>query len=293
MKYQVLYKKGRDALAQAEVPEAELDARLLLEWVCHTDRQTLLAHGDREVSASEEAAYLRAIETRASRTPLQHITGTQNFMGLDLTAGPQALIPRQDTEVLAEEALRYLHDGMRILDLCTGSGCILLSLLRYSNDCIGVGADLSAEALELAGENAARLGLAAETEQAGRAAFVCGDLFEPVSGLFDLIVCNPPYIATEEIARLMPEVRDHEPRTALDGGADGLDFYRRIAREAPGHLQGGGMLFLEIGFDQAEAVMGLLREAGFLEVTLVRDFAGNDRVVHGVWSGQGKRRDDV
>lgn len=280
MTYEVLYKKGAEYLRQAGLAEAELDARLLLEFICHTDRQTLLAHGDREVTGKEEEAYLKYIEKRASHVPLQHLTGSQNFMGLDFLVSEQALIPRQDTEVLVEEAMRYLHDGMRILDLCTGSGCILLSLLHYSNDCVGIGTDVSEAALLVARENAGRLEMLAPAEAAGKALFVQGDLFEAAQGKFDMIVSNPPYIATAVIKTLMPEVRDHEPLAALDGGEDGLFFYRRIAQEAAEHLNGGGMLFLEIGYDQAQAVMELLSQAGFQEVTLVQDFAGNDRVVH-------------
>lgn len=157
MTYGELYRRGRDALEAAGVPEAELDARLLLEWVCGTDRSDLLAHGDRERSAGEQEEYERLIAGRKGRIPLQHLTGVQAFMGLEFAVDGHVLVPRQDTEVLVEEALRNLHDGMRILDMCTGSGCILISLLHYSNDCRGVGADISGEALAVARGNAERL----------------------------------------------------------------------------------------------------------------------------------------
>ena len=146
--YQELYRWGRELLLSAEVPDAETDARFLLEWCCGTDRNTLLVHGDRKISAEEYSRYQACIAKRTSHMPLQYITGEQEFMGLTFTVNKDVLIPRQDTEILVEEAMRYLHDGMRILDMCTGSGCILISLLHYSNDCMGVGVDLSREALQ-------------------------------------------------------------------------------------------------------------------------------------------------
>ena len=303
MTYGELYRRGRDALEAAGVPEAELDARLLLEWVCGTDRSDLLAHGDRERSAGEQEEYERLIAGRKGRIPLQHLTGVQAFMGLEFAVDGHVLVPRQDTEVLVEEALRNLHDGMRILDMCTGSGCILISLLHYSNDCRGVGADISGEALAVARGNAERLlgasacawmrdgtevldGCGADDppcaeDRQGRISFIESDLFHGIEGRFDIIVSNPPYIRSGEIPGLMPEVREHEPVLALDGGEDGLAFYRRIVEGCRAHLCGGGMLFLEIGYDQGEAVSGLLEEAGFLEVAVVKDYAGLDRVVWG------------
>ena len=303
MTYGELYRRGRDALEAAGVPEAELDARLLLEWVCGTDRSDLLAHGDRERSAGEQEEYERLIAGRKGRIPLQHLTGVQAFMGLEFAVDGHVLVPRQDTEVLVEEALRNLHDGMWILDMCTGSGCILISLLHYSNDCRGVGADISGEALAVARGNAERLlgasacawmrdgtevldGCGADDppcaeDRQGRISLIESDLFDGIEGRFDIIVSNPPYIRSGEIPGLMPEVREHEPVLALDGGEDGLDFYRRILEGCRAHLCGGGMLFLEIGYDQGEAVSGLLAEAGFLEVAVVKDYAGLDRVVCG------------
>lgn len=281
MTYRACYEEGRELLTSANIAEADLDARLLLEYVCHTDRNTLLAHGDRPVTETEQQAYRALITRRAEHVPLQHLTGTQNFMGLDFAVNEQVLIPRQDTEILVEEVLKHLHDGMRILDLCTGSGCILISLLHYSNDCSGVGVDLSQEALAVAEQNAAALLESAADGQ--RIQFVRGDLFAPVTGTYEIIVSNPPYIASAVIPELMPEVRSHEPQLALDGGADGLDFYRRIAEQSPAHLCGGGMLFLEIGYDQGAAVTQLLRQAGFAEVTTVQDYAGLDRVVYATY----------
>lgn len=276
--YSEIYKEGRACLEAADIGEAELDARLLLEFVCGSNRNTLLAHGDREVSAEECERYRELIGKRAAHIPLQHLTSEQNFMGLTFLVNKEVLVPRQDTEVLVEEAMKHLHDGMRILDLCTGSGCILLSLLHYSNDCEGVGTDLSPQALSVARENYERL---REARPEMKARFLEGDLFAALEERFDMIVSNPPYIETSVIDTLMPEVREHEPLMALNGGADGLAFYRRIAKQAGSYLNGGGMLFFEIGCGQAEAVCGLMKEAGFCEIQVVKDFAGLDRVVYG------------
>lgn len=286
MTYRALYEYGRQRLAEAGVGEAALDARLLLEYVCHSDRNELILYADRERSSMEEQFYKLVIDKRASRIPLQHITGEQEFMGLPFQVNEHVLIPRQDTELLVEEAMRHLGDGMRILDLCTGSGCILLSLLKYSNECEGIGIDISAEALEKAQENAQRLDI--------DAVFLAGDLFEPLADfvsertsdrLFDMIVSNPPYIETAVIDTLMPEVREHEPFGALDGGEDGLQFYRRIVAQAPAHLRRGAVLLFEIGCGQGEAVIQLMQEADFAEVKVLQDYAGLDRVVYGIKSG--------
>lgn len=282
--YENLYGWGKEQLLTAEVPDAGVDARLLLEWCCKTDRNTLLVHGEREISEAEEAEYRRAVARRMKRVPLQYITGEQEFMGLTFEVNESVLVPRQDTEVLVEEVLRNLHDGMHILDLCTGSGCILLSLLRYSNDCTGVGADISPEALQTAHKNAGRI-LQRDSEEAElQAAFLQSDLFQGIQeeGKFDIIVSNPPYIKTDVINTLMPEVRDYEPLLALDGKEDGLFFLRKIISQAGAWLYGGGMLFLEIGYDQGEAVRRLMEAAGYEHVEIIKDYAGNDRVAQGV-----------
>lgn len=302
--YGEIYQEGVARLQEAGIEEAALDARLLLEFVCKTDRNTLLAHGDREVSAEEGDRYRELIGKRAAHMPLQHLTGEQDFMGLTFLVNDKVLVPRQDTEVLVEEAMKHLHDGMRILDLCTGSGCILLSLLHYSNDCEGVGTDLSPQALAVARDNYERLrearpdmkvrflegdlfaALVSETEdEAGAKVAADGERTDSAANgcreYFDIIVSNPPYIETGVIDTLMPEVREHEPLMALNGGADGLAFYRRIVEQAGAHLNGGGMLFFEIGCEQAKDVCGLMAEAGFCEIQVVKDFAGLDRVVFG------------
>lgn len=275
MTYREMYEWGVRQLEQAEVPEARLDAGLLLEFVCKTDRNALLAHGEDEKTKEELDRYHNLIKRRAGRIPLQHLTHEQEFMGLPFYVDERVLIPRQDTEILVEEALHGLKDGMQILDMCTGSGCILLSLLHYSNECEGVGVDFSTDALEVARQNAQSLG---ETP-----VFIHSDLFENVTGKFDLIVSNPPYIATKEIETLMPEVREHEPHMALDGLEDGLFFYRRIVQDAIRHLKSDSRLIFEIGYDQAKIVAKLMTDAGFDAVEIKKDYAGLDRVVTGVW----------
>lgn len=280
MTYRECYEQGCRTLQAAGIEEAALDARLLLEAVCGTDRNDLLVHGEQPVSPEAEEKYLNWIRQRAEHIPLQQLTGEQDFMGLTFSVNEHVLIPRQDTEILVEEVLKELHDGMRVLDMCTGSGCILLSLLHYSNDCEGLGVDLSAEALEVAGRNVLKV---LTPEKAEHAHFLQSDLFEKVEGKFEIIVSNPPYIASAEVEKLMPEVRDHEPRMALDGTEDGLYFYRRIIEEAGKYLVSSGMLFFEIGYDQGQAVSELMRTEGYCEVQVVQDYAGLDRVVLGTY----------
>ncbi len=273
MNYRELYEWGTDRLKDAGIAEASLDARLLLEEACGISRSDLLAHGDKPAAREQDEGYRNMIAKRKQHIPLQHILGYQEFMGLKFKVTPKVLIPRQDTETLVEEVMRYLRDGMHILDLCTGSGCILLSLLRYSNSCQGTGADLSKDALKVAGENAENLALEAE--------FVESDLFENIKGRYEIIVSNPPYIPSGEIPALMEEVREHDPLMALDGGEDGLFFYREIIKKADRYLYPEGMLFFEIGCDQGEAVKGLMEQAGYEEVTVSKDLSGLDRVVYG------------
>ena len=273
--YKQLYEYGKAELAEAGIAEAQLDARLLLEYVCGTDHNTLLVHGEREVEEPKSTAYCDLILQRVAHTPLAYIKGTQEFMGLEFSVNKQVLIPNQDTETLVEEAMRLMHDGMRVLDLCSGSGCIALSLLHYTNDTSAVATDISEAALTVAVQNAGQLKL---TE---RVSFAETDLFPVQKEKFDLIVSNPPYIPTEVIETLAPEVKDHEPRLALDGTEDGLSFYRRIIRTAPEWLFESGWLILEIGYDQGEAVSAMMRENGFRDIEVIRDLGGKDRVVTG------------
>lgn len=280
MTYAEAYEKGKNILTEAGIAEAGLEARLLLEHVCGTGRNDLLVHGDRLVEDVQCSNYEQLLTGRADRIPLQYLTGCQEFMGLNFAADRHVLIPRQDTEILVEEVLKNLHDGMEILDMCTGSGCILISLLRYSNDCAGLGVDISGGALRVAEKNAQNI----LSGFSGKVRFLESDLFENVEEMFDVIVSNPPYIPAGDMEGLMPEVRDYEPRIALDGGEDGLVFYRKILEGSRSHLKKGGMLFFEIGYDQGRAVSKMMRETGFLDVQVRKDYAGLDRVVFGTRS---------
>ena len=286
-----VYEEGAALLEELE--DGRLDARLLLEHFCGINTNRLLSDPESPVGEEKRGAFLEAARRRAAREPLAYIIGEQSFMGLPFVVSEDVLIPEQDTENLVEEALRLIDDNSRILDLCTGSGCILLSLLRYTNGCVGVGSDISAAALSIARKNACNLGL---SEQAS---WVEGDLFSALSQIpgngdgkpvFDLIISNPPYIPTRVIETLAPEVRCSEPRLALDGGEDGLDFYRRIIREAPGYLVIGGRLMLEIGYDQAQAVSSLLEQAGYYGIEILKDYGGNDRIATAVCSMAQKER---
>lgn len=280
MTYRQMLEEGKQLLGQANVPDADLDARLLLENVCDTGLNDLICHGDQTLTAEQIIEYRQLISKRAGRIPLQHLTGEQYFCGYPYYVDENVLIPRQDTELLVEEAMNRAKEGAKILDLCTGSGCVLISLLLMRKDCQGIGTDLSAKALTVAQKNKERL----LTGENTRCAFLSGDLFAALAAKtekFDMIVSNPPYIKSAEIEGLMPEVRDHEPKMALDGDTDGLIFYRRIAENAGTYLNDGGYLLLEIGFDQREDVMTILQNYGFQDVECKKDYAGHDRVVIG------------
>ena len=267
------YELGITRLTEAGIEEAKSDTLLLMDGICHVTRNDILLHGEEVLEDNLTQAYLEALTKRCERIPVQYITGVQNFMGLDFAVNENVLIPRFDTEILVEEVMKHLHDGFSILDMCTGSGCILLSLLHYSNDCVGVGVDVSEGALSVAKQNCEKLGLNASLLQS--------DLFTNVSGKYDIIVSNPPYIRSDVIPTLMEEVKGHEPMLALDGMADGLYFYRKIIEESQDYLNGGGMLFFEIGYDQGEDVSHLMEETGYKDVRVVKDYAGLDRVVFG------------
>lgn len=282
MTLRTAYIRGTEKLKQAGVPDPEIDAWYLLEYTTGINRAFYYADPEKELADAERKKYEELIGIRAARVPLQHITGTQEFMGIEFYVNENVLIPRQDTEVLVEEALKILKEevsgeaksSVRVLDMCTGSGCILLSFLHYATSNVsGTGSDFSAEALKVAEKNARRLEEHAE--------FVKGDLFENVKGKFDMILSNPPYIPTAEIADLQDEVRLHDPLEALDGKEDGLYFYRRIIKEAPEYLETNGFLMFEIGYDQAEPVTALMQDSGFTDITVKRDLAGLDRIVYG------------
>ncbi|WP_026664886.1 peptide chain release factor N(5)-glutamine methyltransferase [Butyrivibrio sp. FC2001] len=275
MEYALLFKEGEEKLNSVGISEASLDARLLLEHVCGTSHNTLLSHGDMVVEDEKVFAYREMIAKRMERVPVAYITGSCEFMGIEFDVTGDVLIPNQDTETLAEEALRYIHDGMSVMDLCTGSGCIALSILKYTNDTKAVGTDLSEAALSIAEKNAEKLGMT------DRFKTVNTDLFPETEEKFDLIVSNPPYIPTKVIETLEPEVKTYEPYMALDGSEDGLVFYRRIVPGAKDFLYKSGYLLLEIGYDQGPSVKELMEQNGYKDVQVIKDLGGNDRVVSG------------
>lgn len=262
---------GKKYLADRQIENSGGDAWYLMEYVWGIDRNYYFLHSDDIIEQKDEERYRDLLQKRGSHIPLQHLTGTCDFMGLTFQVNDQVLIPRQDTETLVESALSRLKEGDRALDLCTGSGCIILSLEKLRPGIRGLGADISAEALAVAKRNRDSLGLESD--------FCISDLFEGIEGVFDIIVSNPPYIASGKIPGLMEEVRGFEPLLALDGGADGLDFYRRIVKDARDFLKPGGWLGLEIGYDQREAVEELLRRQGFTKTETLQDLAGLDRTV--------------
>ncbi len=273
MTFREAFAHGEEQLNTAGILDARNDAWLLLTFVCKIDRTFYYSHMDEEMPKAQFAEYENVLGKRAEHIPLQYITGEQDFMGLPFHVNEAVLIPRQDTETLVEEALKVIRPGMKVLDMCTGSGCILISILKNVIDVEGFGYDISKQAINVAKENAKLNGVIATFEKS--------DLFDSVVDTFDVIVSNPPYIPTDVIAGLMPEVALYEPFNALDGKEDGLHFYRKIVKESKEYLNPEGMLLFEIGHDQGEAVSGLMTEAGFKDVKVVKDLAGNDRVVIG------------
>ena len=275
--YRELFNYGKAVLKKSGVAETEPDAWLLMEYVFDIDRTWYFLHQEEEAGEEKAEQYARLLEKRAQHIPLQQLTCQAWFYGLEFYVNEHVLIPRQDTEILVEEVLKEAggRKGLKVLDLCTGSGCILLSLLEHLEQAQGMGADLSEQALLVAEKNAQIQG---KTKQPR---FVRSDLFEAVCGQFDILVSNPPYIQTAVIRELMDEVRLYEPRMALDGHEDGLYFYREIAAHAGEYLKGNGILAFEIGYDQGEAVSGLLEKEGYREIRIVKDLAGLDRVVIG------------
>ena len=267
----------RDALNWAEdilraIPDPRLDAEYLLAETLGMPRLNMLLDKRRELTPDEATAFEALIDRRQKREPLQYILGSQSFMGFCFKTDPRALIPRNDTEALCEEALRHIHPGSAALDLCTGTGALAIAIKKLCPGANVTASDLSQDALSLARENAAAL--------KADVRFVCGDLFAPFAGeRFDVIVSNPPYIPENMREQLQAEVKK-EPALALFAGRDGLDFYRCIAGEAPAHLRPGGYLCLEIGDGQGDGVRALLK-SGFTDIQLLNDLNGLPRVVSG------------
>ena len=292
MKVRDLLNEGTGKLEAAGIDNAAYDARIILEDAYGLDAAGLLMNLNRDICpgalGGTEPSDIRecpgdcgaistfnmGINMRLRHVPLQHIIGHTGFMGLDFKVSRDVLIPRRDTETLVETVLEREKDpAISILDLCTGSGCIAVSLKKLGGYSQVAASDLSDKAIGLAMRNA--------SINDAEIRLIKSDLFKDIEGSFDVIVSNPPYIPTEEIETLSPEVRDHDPRMALDGGEDGLDIYRRIVSECGDVLNAGGRLYMEIGFDQAAAVGGLMEKAGFRDIEVVKDLAGKDRVIFG------------
>lgn len=273
--------QAEEKLAEAGIEEYKNDAWLLFEHVSGLNRTQYLLRMNEDMEEVPDGVricvdYDRAVSERCRRIPLQHITGHQVFMGVDFKVNEYVLTPRQDTEVLVEQALKICKrfpSEPEVLDMCTGSGCIAVSIkMLAGRELYMTAVDLSEQALKTAQENAGRQGCSIE--------FVQSDLFENLGNRkYDLIVSNPPYIRSEDIFELMEEVKNHEPRMALDGDVDGLKFYKKITEEAAEHLKPGGVILYEIGYDQAEDVSRILKEHGFTAIRTVKDLAGLDRVV--------------
>ncbi|MBO5096855.1 MAG: peptide chain release factor N(5)-glutamine methyltransferase [Agathobacter sp.] len=273
MTFREALEKGEKVLNLAEIVDAKNDAWLLLAMVCKINRTYYYVHMDEELTIEQASEYESVLKKRTEHVPLQYITGEQDFMGLPFKVSPAVLIPRQDTETLVEEALKVIKPGMKVMDMCTGSGCILISILKNVTGIEGHGFDISKQALIVAKENAKLNGVAVSFERS--------DLFEMVTDTYDVIVSNPPYIPTAVIDGLMPEVAQFEPFQALDGKEDGLFFYRKIVKDCRKYLKENGKILFEIGHDQGQAVSDMLAYAGFSDVKVVKDLAGNDRVVVG------------
>ncbi|MFI3207832.1 MAG: peptide chain release factor N(5)-glutamine methyltransferase [Eubacteriales bacterium] len=274
---------GKANLVKADIQEANLDAWYLLEYVSHVSRATYYGNPDYILEEEQETLYKEVIAQRCKRIPLQHITGVQEFMGFVFRVNEHVLIPRQDTEILVETALDHIpkdltrrentSEKIKVLDMCTGSGCILISLMQMRETIEGTGVDISKEALKVAKMNADLNHVSCS--------FIESDLFENIEGRYDVIVSNPPYIRTQVIEELEEEVKLHDPMLALDGREDGIYFYKKIIESAREYLNPEGMLFFEIGHDQGEVVANEMRNQKFLEVKVKKDLAGLDRVVYG------------
>lgn len=280
-----LLEEGTKILTQHQIQDADIDAWYLMEDICGIRRIDYLMEPGYFVNEDQVERYFEAIYRRSTGYPLQYITGSQEFMGIPFMVNEHVLIPRYDTEVLVETVLEKVAEGADVLDMCTGSGCILLSTLGLKKMNSGTGVDLSPDALSVAMANEKQVRAcedapALSEDDTPKVTWILSDLFEHVHGKFDVIVSNPPYIPTRDIEELMTEVRCHEPFMALDGTEDGLEFYRKIVQAAPDYLKEKGQIFFEIGYDQAEAVCALLEDRGFEDIHVRKDLAGLDRVVY-------------
>lgn len=262
---------GAKMLTQAGIDEAELDAGYILEYITGLNSAQYFIHSEDIIEKNKAEEFFRLIERRSKRIPLSYVIGTRDFFGLTFKVDENVLIPEQETELLVEEVIKH-SEGKSVLDMCTGSGCIAISIALFGKPSKVAASDISEKALKVARENAKSL-------KAGEISFIQGDMFENVTDKFDIIVSNPPYIETGEIDELMPEVRDYIPRLALDGDIDGLKFYRIISKEAVKKLNKNGRIFYEIGYNQSRAVASILLENGFTDVNIMKDYSGLDRIV--------------
>ena len=314
MKLVELLKIGTTALTEAEIDNAAYDSRALLKYIFDLDETGLILNGNSEADLEKAEEYLSLIRKRAEHYPLQYIMHSTGFMDYLFYVDENVLIPRSDTEILVEEVLKYLDKEhkdrpVRLLDMCTGSGCIGISCFlerkeKGVTDDVTL-ADISEGALSVAGRNARELGADVKPVRSDiydtlNNYLIIDNVVSPLDNndgkrqlndanakgdsadMFDVIVSNPPYIRSDVIPTLMEEVKDYEPVIALDGDRDGLKFYRRIIGEAPKHLRSGGAIYLEIGFDQYEDTRKLLVDAGFNDIKMFKDLAGLDRVVCGI-----------
>ncbi len=279
MTYRQILQEAIRKLQKAEIEEADNDAWILMSEAFNISRTDyFMKSGDECTDNARTELFDSMIERRVRREPLQYITGHAYFMGYEFRVTPDVLIPRFDTEILVEKSLEYASDGMKVLDMCTGSGCIAVSYAlqcrKRGYDNVAVNAvDISSAALSVAADNAMRAGVDIN--------YIRSDMFTGVSGVYDMILSNPPYIPTRDIEELEPEVRTSEPVGALDGHEDGLFFYRILAAESPSHLKAGGRLIMEIGYNQADDVCSLLEQNKFADIEVIKDLAGHDRVVCG------------
>ncbi len=265
-----------ERLSESGVAQPRREAASLLTFVLKREAVFLIAHPEYELTPDEAAGYQAALERRAEREPFQYITGRQEFYGLEFAVSPDVLIPRPETEILVEAAIRIVSSlkNPRICEIGVGSGCISVSILHAAPHAVGIGIDISEAALAIARANADRHNVA------GRLTLLHGDLFAGAADAFDLVVSNPPYVPDEQIDALQAEVRSFEPRTALSGGPGGLGVIERIVNEAPGNLTAEGVLLMEIGFDQSERVARLFDTGKWASVELLPDLQGIPRIVN-------------
>jgi release factor glutamine methyltransferase len=276
----ILYASGK--LTAAGIPTARLDAEVLLSDILKKDRVWLIAHDNDTLAGAGQTLFEDAINRRSRREPLQYITGKQEFWGLDFQVTPDVLIPRPETELIVERAIGFVKKAgsqPTILDLCTGSGCIAISLAKELGDTRIFAVDTSSRALAVARGNARKHGVS------DRIRFLEGDLFEPLGeldlrGRVDVITANPPYIRSDDLPRLQPEVRDYEPEIALRAGPDGTEIQHRIVENAPGFLKKNGVLIMEMGMGQAPALKTMVENTGsYAAIEIFKDLAGIERVI--------------